>query len=179
MDYKRFLNSDAKDIIKDWSDTVLEYVISKYLEGAALGSDWGTGIGEIESPIEQLMYIELCEIERTLFFRFYKNESQYCQFCLNSQYPIEINRKQYKADFLMDCDIEGQRLKVVIECDGHDYHERTKEQARRDRKRDRDMLQTGYYVLRFTGSEIYKNAGDCAREVNVFIAEKVEEILRR
>ena len=24
--------------------------------------------------------------------------------------------------------------KMVIECDGHDFHERTKEQARRDRK---------------------------------------------
>jgi very-short-patch-repair endonuclease len=51
---------------------------------------------------------------------------------------------------------------VVVECDGHDYHERTKEQVARDRARDRDLQEQGYKVFRFTGSEIWRDAIGCA-----------------
>jgi hypothetical protein len=37
---------------------------------------------------------------------------------------------------------------LVVEVDGHDFHE--KEQARRDKQRDRFMTTTGAKVLRFT-----------------------------
>jgi hypothetical protein len=52
----------------------------------------------------------------------------------------------------------------VIEIDGHDFHERTKEQAAADRKRDRVLSALGYTVIRFTGSEVYAAPSDCARE---------------
>lgn len=54
---------------------------------------------------------------------------------------------------------------MVVECDGHDYHERTKEQARRDKQRDRYFQSKGYKVLRFTGSEIWADPDACAEEV--------------
>jgi hypothetical protein len=44
--------------------------------------------------------------------------------------------------------------RLVIECDGHDFHEKTREQATKDKSRDRDLLNLGYPVMRFTGSEI-------------------------
>lgn len=82
----------------------------------------------------------------------------------------------YRVDFLLgryaiDYGIEGgealRRLPlIVVECDGHDFHERTKEQAQRDKARDRELLMMGYRVLRFTGSEIYKDAIRCAVEVD-------------
>jgi hypothetical protein len=53
-------------------------------------------------------------------------------------------------------------VRAVIECDGHDYHERTKEQAAHDRARDREMQRLGYLVLRFTGSEIWRDPIGCA-----------------
>jgi very-short-patch-repair endonuclease len=46
---------------------------------------------------------------------------------------------------------------VVIECDGHDYHERTKQQAQRDKSRDRYLVGRGFRILRYTGSEIYRD----------------------
>jgi len=64
----------------------------------------------------------------------------------------------WPVDFLigtMSCD--GKRSFCVVECDGHEFHERTKEQAVRDRKRDRRLQAKGYRVFRFTGSEIYKD----------------------
>jgi hypothetical protein len=54
---------------------------------------------------------------------------------------------------------------VIVECDGHDFHERTKEQAAKDRSRDRRMQAEGYKVFRFTGAEIWADAVGCAREV--------------
>ena len=64
---------------------------------------------------------------------------------------------------------------LVVECDGHEFHERTKEQAQRDKSRDREIMAAGFRTLRFTGSEIYRNAEKCALEVDaMFIAMEVE-----
>lgn len=56
----------------------------------------------------------------------------------------------------------GSRL--AIECDGHDYHNLTKQQAAYDRARDRELLAVGIPTIRFTGSEIHHSAERCARE---------------
>ena len=60
---------------------------------------------------------------------------------------------------------------VVIECDGHDFHERTKEQAKRDKSRDRTLQREGYHVLHFTGSEIWRNPIACIDQVDEFFSE--------
>lgn len=78
----------------------------------------------------------------------------------------------YCADFLVTAKFYGSdtHYKVVVECDGHDFHERTKEQASRDKRRDREMLSAGYRVVRFTGSEIHRNPMGCAAEVAKLIS---------
>lgn len=58
-------------------------------------------------------------------------------------------------------------VRFVIECDGHDFHEKTKEQARSDKSRDRALQSAGWRVLRFTGSEVYADAGRCASEAEL------------
>lgn len=58
-----------------------------------------------------------------------------------------------------------QWRRLIIECDGHDYHERTKEQAARDRSRDREFQLRGYSVLRFTGSELHRDPLGCVTQV--------------
>lgn len=54
---------------------------------------------------------------------------------------------------------------MVVECDGHDFHEKTKQQARRDKQRDRFLQSRGFKVLRFTGSEIWEDPDKCADEI--------------
>ena len=83
---------------------------------------------------------------------------------------------QYRLDFLAigrdwygHPDHNGPVKVFAVECDGHDYHERTKEQAARDRSRDRAIQRAGLPVLRFTGSEIYADPLKCAEEVWRFI----------
>lgn len=72
----------------------------------------------------------------------------------------------YRVDFLIWCrNADGQMTRAtVIELDGHDFHDRTKQQARRDRQRDRYFTYRGWRVVRFTGSEIWENQDAVARE---------------
>lgn len=64
--------------------------------------------------------------------------------------------------------------KLIIECDGHDYHERTKEQAAKDRSRDRSVTGFGCEIFRFTGSELWRNPLGCADQVYEWAARGVE-----
>lgn len=68
----------------------------------------------------------------------------------------------YRADFAVLFNNGG---KIVVECDGHDFHEKTKAQAQHDKSRDRFMQDKGWRVFRFTGSEIYKSPLTCATSV--------------
>ena len=83
-------------------------------------------------------------------------------------YPGEqVRCLDWPVDFLYVVrDYAGGKNAAVVECDGHDFHERTKEQARRDRSRDRRLQDAGYRVFRFTGSEIYRDPLGCADEVS-------------
>lgn len=77
-----------------------------------------------------------------------------------------INGRKYRVDFLINSiDENGKEIKLIVECDGHDFHEKTKIQAQRDKKRDRELILSGYTVLRFTGSEIFKDVDICSWEV--------------
>ena len=71
-----------------------------------------------------------------------------------------------KTGFMRAClsEMPGT-VRFIIECDGHDFHEKTKQQAARDKARDRYLTANGWHVLRFTGSEIHADALECAREV--------------
>jgi len=62
---------------------------------------------------------------------------------------------------------------LVVECDGHDYHEKTKEQASRDKERDRTLQACGYPVFRFSGSDLHRDALRCAYDCTKFLDEKV------
>jgi very-short-patch-repair endonuclease len=69
----------------------------------------------------------------------------------------QANIGNYRLDFLIvHVSAKGAKTFVAVECDGHDFHERTKEQAARDKMRDRFLTARGIKVLRFTGSEIYR-----------------------
>lgn len=74
---------------------------------------------------------------------------------------------RYRVDFLLIAKFnEAPPVRLVaVECDGHDFHQKTKQQAARDKSRDRELLLGGVPVLRFTGSEIYADASACADEI--------------
>jgi len=80
--------------------------------------------------------------------------------------------KKYRVDFL----IPSQ--KVVIELYGYQYHN-SKDKITKDAERERYLQKVGYRVIRFTGTEIYKDVQKCVNEVlsltNIQPAPKITE----
>lgn len=118
-----------------------------------------------ESPIELDFLAALIEAMSGQFGRpEAENDHLVCGGSVRFGSQHEIG--PYRADFYIEAGKRGEPwLRIVVECDGHDYHERTKEQAARDKSRDRWMTLQHITVLRFTGSEIYKNAQSCAEQI--------------
>jgi very-short-patch-repair endonuclease len=86
----------------------------------------------------------------------------------------------YLLDFAIVClDFDSNLIRLNVEADGHDWHERTKEQASRDRLRDRDLLTRGWPTMRFTGSEIWKSPEDCVGQINQYLMTASEVPLMR
>lgn len=88
------------------------------------------------------------------------------------QSQVQLGR--YRVDFLVKsvlCINKPSKeqvvhsRKVVIECDGHEFHERTAEQAERDKSRDRELVAMGFTVMRYTGREIWRDPTASANEV--------------
>jgi very-short-patch-repair endonuclease len=77
---------------------------------------------------------------------------------LDLTYQYQIKDMPYRVDFA------HLPSKTAIELDGHDYHS-SKEQLRRDKKRERDLARHGWRVIRYTGSDIYANPAYCFKEV--------------
>lgn len=108
-----------------------------------------------ESPIEQLFHASLTMMWDLLHIP-----------RAGVQYGQQQVLGNYRADFLFTVKAKsGETVRIVVELDGHDFHERTKEQASRDKARDRWMTGQGIQVMRFSGSEVWRNPFSCVSEV--------------
>jgi len=79
---------------------------------------------------------------------------------------VPAGDRVYKVDFLVTA--PGSPLKLGVELDGHEFHERSAEQVRSDNARERHIIRQGITVLRFSGSEIVRNSRACVSEVLEF-----------
>lgn len=143
--------------------------------------------------LEDLMFIYICgldyseckspiEVVFNFAFDLVKFSEGYIGFDLSPQYEIQCKTKTYYADFaFLTSDIEeiieiqNPDFKLVIECDGHEFHEKTKEQVAKDNEREYDLKMQGYDVLRFSGSQIYNKPFICAAQTIEYIKKKIGE----
>lgn len=104
--------------------------------------------GDFESPIEEILY-DACFKAGLVDIR------------------LQVPVGPYRADL-------GIRdVRLAIEADGAAYHN-----ADRDKKRDDYFAGQGWTVIRFTGSEIYRNPDACAEKVRELYEYKQARILR-
>jgi very-short-patch-repair endonuclease len=82
-----------------------------------------------------------------------------------------------RIDFLVVCYHSGATSKLAIECDGHDYHDKTKAQASRDKARGRAITASGIPVYRFTGSDIFYRSEECRTEIEGYISKAMDALL--
>lgn len=81
-------------------------------------------------------------------------------FAIEEQYEIS----KYRADFIIGGNINHIGFTMAIEIDGHDWHEKTKSQAIKDKKREREIIKNNINMIRFSASEVYSNAKYCVKE---------------
>lgn len=125
---------------------------------------------EIKSPIEQIFI--------TAFDLYIMQENKKNIF-LFPQASIETSNKKYIVDFLFLPDefvnsFDTDR-KIIIECDGHEFHQKTKEQVVKDNEREYDLKMAGYEIIRFSGSQIFNDPLKCAENAYIFITKDLKE----
>ena len=125
----------------------------------------------IDSPIEQIFFVAF----KTLM-------------TINSidSEPHEVNGKsffngvgiipqkeigKYRVDFFtfFENTTEKIRREVVVECDSQEFHERSEQERRYEKARDRFLQSNGYKVFRFTGKEIKDEPFRVARDVLAYL----------
>jgi len=126
----------------------------------------------ISSPIEQL-FINAFECIRTIngfpenYCFTYNDTTEKVGTIIFPQFQIE----KYRVDFLIyHTDPEMVRNgskgnKVVVELDGHDFHDKNEKQRRYEKKRDRFLQNLGLKVFHYTGAEVVSNPFVPASEV--------------
>jgi len=75
--------------------------------------------------------------------------------------------------------LDHRRPIVVVECDGHQFHERTPEQASKDRRRVRALQRLGIPVYPFTGTDVVRSSEESVQEIIEFIDARVSGMERR
>ena len=117
-----------------------------------------------QSPIEQMLCVAL-NVRMA-------NEP----FWLLTQKTIMAkSQKIYHCDFSICATIKDDEVYdiVLVECDGHEFHQKTKAQVKRDNERDLDLKMAGYDVLHFSGSQIYNDPYKCADDVIKYCRQKM------
>ena len=177
---------NVKQFIKDCGMMVKDY------EGDSYDVDLTWMLEETESPIEQLFLSALTAllkvndlegkelpVTRDIFFRRgisieqQKTIGKYrVDFCLS-----------YTGNVIVDCKQGSifpnfrEEKKIVVELDGHEFHERNQRERKYEKARDRYMQKLGYKVFRYTGSEIVKNPMVAALECMAFLTGESEKAL--
>jgi very-short-patch-repair endonuclease len=154
-------------------DRLIEQLQEVVAGSVALSMDYAPR--DLGSPIERLFFRALTNLIEIgggwAFSDWHRVDGLFIEkgrLCDESALGIglQVQVLDWPVDFLITVEGEDGVLRTaVVECDGHDFHERTKEQARRDRSRDRRLQQAGHRVFRFTGSEIYRDPLGCATEI--------------
>lgn len=129
----------------------------------------------LESPAEAVFQVwwRACRLVRQI------------DFVLWRQVPVNgRSGAEYRADF--QCvhsptvrPIVETPLPVLVEIDGHQFHERTREQVERRNKRDRDLDSAGYKVVHFSFSELTRTPIACVETVEQAAWRAYSEMLSR
>jgi hypothetical protein len=135
---------------------------------------------EMESPIEAVFlawFMALNAIE----------ETEVCSFGLVPQCVVDIDGQKSRFDFSVrvypsETLTRSEKVgidppKLAIELDGHDFHERTKEQVATRNARDRRAQGAGWTILHFSGSEIHRDPLKCVRHAMDICKSKHDEWL--
>jgi very-short-patch-repair endonuclease len=179
-------NSDASEISADpgvsnqqgeRTVSVSEAVLERLMELATAGV-----LARCESPIEHKFLAAILSMDEAYIHLTERGSKTHSVRIDCGAFDIDVHQQvtevvegvSYRHDFK----IGSGDTWAVVELDGHKFHERTPEQAERDKSRDRALQRAGRMALRFTGSEVFRDPKKCATEaVSMVFAALSEESL--
>lgn len=102
---------------------------------------------------------------------------------LRPQFWVNTGSGTYRLDFAIEpldewlrgaLQAEGLEMRVGVELDGHDYHEKTRTDVTKRNQRDRDLAALKWQILHFSGSELHRNPMIAVVEVMVAGADALD-----
>lgn len=85
------------------------------------------------------------------------------RFRLDFQVRLSDPRRRYAAAAKAHPDLSFPL--IGVELDGHDFHEKTKEQVTSRNRRDRALQQDGWRIYHISGSELHRNGFEAVQEI--------------
>ena len=169
--FVKITSEDVLEAIEARNSDVLplvEWIYHTYfIESSSRELSLQEALIDCESPIEQAFSIELTTMPLHLYSRF--TGGMIDVDGVHKQMTVQAEGKNYRVDFMIPVvyrTSENNYCKTfIVECDGHDYHEKTKEQIAKNNQRERDLKAAGYEVIRFSGSDIYKSVYKCVLDL--------------
>lgn len=184
---------------KDIPENVVEllekssHIVAKHEEETFFDSTY-CDLTDCESPIEQIFLIAFKTMATINDFK-----PQY--FDVKRDIWIEAGVSivtqarigDYRVDFLLQYSgpaavvdaehkttiSEQEQRCIVVELDGHRFHERDERQRRYEKRRDRTLQKLGYKVFHYTGSELFKAPFKVAAECLSFLTGVPQEDLEQ
>ncbi len=112
------------------------------------------GLNSISWRVHYFMHPKMeSEMERKYFYTWLALDPK----------PKNFYRQLPVGYYVLDFAYVNNGYKLAIEIDGHEHHS-SKQARAKDAARDRYMHENGWETIRFTGSEIYKDALKCVEE---------------
>jgi very-short-patch-repair endonuclease len=153
-------------------DALEQLLKSNQYDNIFQNEDWTTSIlfqGKATDLDKEILYAKLVMASNNY-------ENKRILFDLQILQQLTIGR--YRADFnICICGIIGiPPISFVIEIDGHEWHEKNKQQVARDKIRERSIVSAGYTILRYSGSEVFNNALGCANDCMGTIIDSITNI---
>ena len=127
---------------------------------------------EIKSPIEQMFYVAMHAIvvgdDIEINPEPYTSDNGQPKPGVGIYMKPQAQIGKYRVDFLLNQEKLGPQDvfgPVVVELDGHDFHDKDKRQRSYEKARDRYLVRARYRVVHFTGSDVVANPLKTAFEV--------------
>jgi hypothetical protein len=135
---------------------------------------------EVESPIEAVLLVWFYALQRVNHWDDYE---------LDTQREVNLSGVVRRLDFSLRWMPAGEDilprasaakvnsdLNIAIEVDGHDFHERTREQVINRNNRDLQLQAAGWQVFHFSGSQVHNDPEGCLDAVMGVAVKKVRNI---
>lgn len=150
--------------------SAIEYTAVHYSESLTLMiMCWCDEYDTCISPIEKILFVAFRFVE---IVRRNELSEKSVAISVTPQQEINTGKKRYYADFYINIDSYIEDVGVVVECDGHEFHQKTKKQVEYDNEREYEIKKCGYDILRFSGSQIYNNPFKCANDIFDYLLMK-------